>query len=129
MGLQDISMIERAIAYMEAHLDEKMDFERVAGAVHYSKYHLHRMFTEITGMTLHDYMLRRQMTEAAAFLSFVRTFVLLAAAILILPKLLGIIGVWLAVPAAECTACIVSGYSLPDVSPSTRLVQRCIITV
>lgn len=48
--------------------------------------------------------------KVSAFLSFVRTFVLLAAAILILPKFLGITGVWLAVPAAEFAACIVSGY-------------------
>lgn len=46
--------------------------------------------------------------KVSAFLSFLRTFVLLTAAILILPKLFGITGVWLAVPAAELLACLIS---------------------
>lgn len=39
--------------------------------------------------------------KVSAFLSFFRTFVLLTGAILILPRFLGITGVWLAAPAAE----------------------------
>ena len=46
--------------------------ETVAEAVHYSKYHLHRMFTETVGMTLHDYVQRRRLTEAAKLLAFSR---------------------------------------------------------
>lgn len=42
--------------------------------------------------------------KTSALLSFLRTFVLLAAAILILPGLLGVTGIWLAVPAAELFA-------------------------
>lgn len=42
--------------------------------------------------------------KASALLSFLRTFVLLTAAILILPRFLGIRGVWLAAPAAEFPA-------------------------
>ena len=42
--------------------------------------------------------------KVSAFLSFFRTFVLLTAAILILPRFLGITGVWLAAPAAEFLA-------------------------
>lgn len=48
--------------------------------------------------------------KVSAFLSFLRTFALLAAAIMILPAVWGITGVWLAVPAAEWVACIVSIY-------------------
>lgn len=44
----------------------------------------------------------------SALLSFLRTFVLLAAAILILPKFLGVTGIWLAVPAAEFLAFVAS---------------------
>lgn len=40
----------------------------VAGALHYSKYHLHRMFKRTVGLTLHDYVRRRQITEAAKLL-------------------------------------------------------------
>ncbi|NBI63922.1 hypothetical protein D3Z38_12880 [Clostridiales bacterium] len=41
-------------------------------------------------------------------LSFLRTFVLLVTAILILPRFWGITGVWLAIPAAEILAFMVS---------------------
>ena len=62
--------IETVIDYIEANLDGKLDLEMVAEAVHYSKYHLHRMFTSIVGMTIHDYVQRRQLTEAAKLLVF-----------------------------------------------------------
>ena len=62
--------IETIIEYIENHLDEKLDLESVAKAVHYSKYHLHRMFTNTVGMTIHDYVVRRQLTEAAKLLVF-----------------------------------------------------------
>ena len=62
--------IETVIAYIENHLDGKLDLEKVSEAVHYSKYHLHRMFADTVGMTLHDYVQRRQLTEAAKLLVF-----------------------------------------------------------
>ena len=62
--------IETVIDYIESHLDEKLDLEKVSEAVHYSKYHLHRMFTNTVGMTIHDYVQRRQLTEAAKLLIF-----------------------------------------------------------
>ena len=65
-----ISDIETVIDYIESHLDGKLDLETVSEAVHYSKYHLHRIFTETVGMTIHDYVQRRQLTEAAKLLAF-----------------------------------------------------------
>ena len=65
-----IMNIETVIDYIESHLDEKLDLEKVSEAVHYSKYHLHRMFTNMVGMTIHDYVQRRQLTEAAKLLIF-----------------------------------------------------------
>lgn len=58
------------IDYIENHLNGKIDLETVATAVNYSKYHLHRMFTETVGLTIHDYIQRRQLTEAAKLLVF-----------------------------------------------------------
>ena len=66
----DIMNIEAVIDYIESHLDEKLDLEKVSEAVHYSKYHLHRMFANTVGMTIHDYVQRRQLTEAAKLLVF-----------------------------------------------------------
>ena len=65
-----IMNIETVVDYIESHLDEKLDLEKVSEAVHYSKYHLHRMFTNTVGMTIHDYVQRRQLTEAAKLLVF-----------------------------------------------------------
>ena len=65
-----IMNIEKVIDYIELHLDEKLDLEKVSEAVHYSKYYLHRMFTNTVGMTIHDYVQRRQLTEAAKLLVF-----------------------------------------------------------
>ena len=62
--------IETVIDYIESHLDEKLDLKKVAEAAHYSKYHLHRTFANTVGMTIHDYVQRRQLTEAAKLLVF-----------------------------------------------------------
>jgi len=65
-----IESISTAISYVEAHLNEKLDLDTVARASGYSKYHLHRMFKSTVGLTLHDYIQRRQLTEAAKLLVF-----------------------------------------------------------
>jgi len=68
--MKHIEKISMAIDYIEANLTEKINLDMVADAVHYSKYHLHRMFTKTLGLTLHDYLQRRQLTEAAKLLMF-----------------------------------------------------------
>lgn len=70
MGNRTIDPVQRAVAYIETHLDGKLEWETVAAAVHYSKFYLHRLFTETVGMTPHDYIGRRQLTEAAKQLVF-----------------------------------------------------------
>ena len=62
--------IKMVIDYIENNLDGKIDLETVADAIHYSKYYMHRMFTSTVGMTIHDYVQRRQLTEAAKLLVF-----------------------------------------------------------
>ncbi len=62
--------IEIVIEYIENHLDGKLDLEMISEAVHYSKYHLHRLFSNTVGMTIHDYVVRRQLTEEAKLLVF-----------------------------------------------------------
>lgn len=65
-----IESITAVISYVEAHLNEKLDLDTIADAVCYSKYHLHRMFTDTVGITPNDYIQRRQLTEAAKLLVF-----------------------------------------------------------
>ncbi len=68
--MNEVEKITAVISYIEAHLNEKLDLGTVAKAVCYSKFHLHRMFTGTVGITLHDYVQRRQLTEAAKLLVF-----------------------------------------------------------
>jgi AraC-like DNA-binding protein/N-acetylglutamate synthase-like GNAT family acetyltransferase len=69
--MKNLETVIAAIHYIETHLsDEKIDLHIVAAAVHYSKYHLHRIFADTVGLTIHDYALRRQLTEAAKLLVF-----------------------------------------------------------
>lgn len=66
----NIINVTAAIAYIENNLADKVDLEIVARAVHYSKYHLHRVFTDTIGLTIHDYVQRRRLSEAAKLLVF-----------------------------------------------------------
>ena len=68
--MNNIEKVQAAIDYIEGHLTEKLDLDAIAGAVHYSKYHLHRVFSKTVGLTLHEYRNRRQLTEAAKLLEF-----------------------------------------------------------
>lgn len=68
--MEGFAAVTQAIAYIERHISQKMDLQAVAEAVHYSKYHLHRTFTRAVGMSIHDYVLRRKLTEAAKLLAF-----------------------------------------------------------
>ena len=66
----NIANIEKVIDYIENNLSNKLDLDKISEAVHYSKYHLHRVFSDTVGMTIHDYVGRRQLTEAAKLLVF-----------------------------------------------------------
>ena len=67
---RNVKNIIEVIDYIESHLHEKLDLEKISQAAHYSKYHLHRMFTGAVGLSIHDYVKRRQLTEAAKLLVF-----------------------------------------------------------
>ncbi|HPT70357.1 MAG TPA: helix-turn-helix domain-containing protein [Syntrophomonas sp.] len=67
--MRNLEMVIAAINFIETHLtSEKISLDVVAAAVNYSKYHLHRIFTDTVGLTVHDYVQRRQLTEAAKLL-------------------------------------------------------------
>lgn len=66
----NIKNVTAAIDYIESHLHEKPDLDTIAEALHYSKYHLHRMFTGTVGLTIQTYAQRRRLTEAAKLLVF-----------------------------------------------------------
>jgi len=66
----NLQVIQLLIDYIEEHITEEIDLEGLADVVGYSKYHLHRMFSGLVGMPLHQYIKRRQLTEAAKKLIF-----------------------------------------------------------
>ncbi len=74
--MNHIEKIKAAIDYIEANLTKKLDLDMVAAAVHYSKHHLQRIFSKSLGLTLHDYLQRRQLTEAAKLLVFSKKSIL-----------------------------------------------------
>jgi AraC-like DNA-binding protein/ribosomal protein S18 acetylase RimI-like enzyme len=68
--VQAMRIVSQAVHYIEGHLYEKMELNRVALALHYSKYHLHRTFANTVGLTIHGYAKRRKLTEAAKLLVY-----------------------------------------------------------
>lgn len=59
-----ISEMQRAIAYMEAHLMEEIGYEDIAGHVHMSSYEFHRAFSFLTGITPNAYIRKRRLSLA-----------------------------------------------------------------
>ena len=70
MHRQTASVVSEALFYIEENLDSRLNLQTVASALHCSKYHLHRSFSKAAGLTIHDYVWRRQLTEAARLLAF-----------------------------------------------------------
>jgi len=68
MQSQTVYITAQAIRYIEDNLNHKLDLDNIAKSLHYSKFHLHRIFTKTTGLTIHDYIQRRRLTEAAKLL-------------------------------------------------------------
>ncbi len=61
----NIEIISQVIDYIDDNLDGDLRLDTIAEIFGYSKYHLHRMFSFITGMPLNSYIKRRKLTEAA----------------------------------------------------------------
>ncbi|MBQ9289928.1 MAG: AraC family transcriptional regulator [Clostridia bacterium] len=57
-------------AWVQRHLSESMDTEKLSRELHYSRAHLSRRFKEETGMTLTDYILTKKSEEDARLLAF-----------------------------------------------------------
>lgn len=60
-----IERLNSAVYYMEEHLTEEIDYERLAKIACCSVYHFQRMFTYMAGVPLSEYIRRRRMSLAA----------------------------------------------------------------
>ncbi len=67
---QTVRIVSQTIRYIEEHLNDKLELDGIAAALHYSKFYLHRIFRKTTGLTIHEYVQRRQLSEAAKLLVF-----------------------------------------------------------
>lgn len=61
-----IQGIQRAIDYVEAHLDEDIDYVQAAREAAASPFHFQRVFSVLCGCTLGDYIRQRRLSLAAA---------------------------------------------------------------
>ncbi|MBP3963827.1 helix-turn-helix domain-containing protein [Paenibacillus lignilyticus] len=60
--------VQRAIDYIEAHLDEEIDLAGLAELTYLSVAQLYRVFSSLTGHPIKDYIRKRRMSVAAAHL-------------------------------------------------------------
>lgn len=63
--MKNIYLIQSVIDYIEENMNEALDLDSIAVVTGYSKYHLCRMFASCTGYSIHEYVKRRRLTEAA----------------------------------------------------------------
>lgn len=57
--------VKKTIDYIEKHIEQEMELDKIARHAGYSKFHLNRIFTEETGTTIHKYLQLRRLTLAA----------------------------------------------------------------
>ena len=63
--MDQITAIQRAIDYTEAHLTDEIDYEAAAREVASSVFHFQRLFSMLCGYTLGDYIRMRRLSLAA----------------------------------------------------------------
>lgn len=60
-----IDSMEKALVYIESHLQEDIDLSSISREAGYSLYHFHRIFKGVVGDSIKDYVRKRRITEAA----------------------------------------------------------------
>ena len=61
-----VTGMQRALDYVEAHLTDEIDYEKVAAVCYSSSYHFQRVFGILCGYTLGEYIRNRRLTLAGA---------------------------------------------------------------
>jgi len=59
-----LSCLNEAVNYLEEHLEDEIDLERVAQIACCSSFHFQRMFSYLADLPLSEYIRRRKMTRA-----------------------------------------------------------------
>ena len=57
-------IVEQVSAYIDTHLAERITIDDLAEQVHMSKYYFLRKFKELTGVTVHNYIIDKRLIKA-----------------------------------------------------------------
>ena len=60
-----LANFNKAMEYIETHLEEEIDFNMVSKIAGVSEYHFRKMFSYISGMTLSSYIRKRKLSKAS----------------------------------------------------------------
>ncbi|MGN7763743.1 AraC family transcriptional regulator [Paenibacillus sp. 22594] len=60
--------IQLSLDYIEDHLQDELRIAEIAGKACFSPFHFQRMFLAVSGFTVHEYIRKRRLTEAAKLL-------------------------------------------------------------
>lgn len=60
--------VDRAIGWINSHLEEDLSLDALAARCYVTKYHLCRLFKEETGFTVGEYILQQRLQQACALL-------------------------------------------------------------
>lgn len=62
--------MQRVLDYIEQHLDENLDLDELSGVAAFSKFHFHRQFNAIFGLSVHRYVQLARMKRASYKLAY-----------------------------------------------------------
>lgn len=58
-------VVKKVIDYIEQNIEKEINLDNISKNIGYSKFHLNRIFTEQTGITIYKYLQNRRLTIAA----------------------------------------------------------------
>ena len=58
-------VVKKVIDYIERNIEKEINLDKISKNIGYSKFHLNRVFTEQTGITIYKYLQNRRLTIAA----------------------------------------------------------------
>ena len=62
--------MQRVLSYIDEHLDDDLDVDLLSGVAAFSKYHFHRQFTSLFGISIHRYVQLLRLQRASYRLAF-----------------------------------------------------------
>jgi len=62
--------MQRVLVYIDEHLDDDLDVDVLSGVAAFSKYHFHRQFTSLFGISIHRYVQLLRLKRASSRLAF-----------------------------------------------------------